>query len=170
MIDLPEAQACITLVRGPLRLDDVLFQAKKACRLGPLQVVRHDRVVGTDHIAAAAIHMWRAMDEGRNQADKPEVEFTRFLSGKRTIKEALTHMGVPDGAEAGIVVGLGPERAKAVEYFVEMLGLEEGDMPAPTMEAARAFGISDDALEATTEALGLDLVLEAVAGVDLARS
>lgn len=170
MMDFPEEQVCLQAAHGPLKLDDVLFQAKKAGRLAPVQVVRADRVCGDLHVRAAATHMWRAMAEGRNQADKPEVEFTRYLAGKRTIKETLAHVGVTDETTTAVVVGFGPQRGKAVEYFIEMLGLQEADLPGATPETLRAFGITPEAVAATTDERVLDLVLEAVAGVDLARS
>lgn len=170
MIDCPDERVCVAVVEGPLRLEDLLFQAKKASRLAPVQVVREDRVVGLDHLRTAAAHMWRAMEEGRNQANRPEVEFTRYLAGRRTIQEALTHMGIEDGAPRGVVVGLGDDREKAVEYFVEMLGLVEGTLPDADEAHARAFGITDDAWETTTGERRLDLPLEAVASVDLMRT
>ena len=40
----------------------------------------------------------------------------------------------------------------------------------PDLEKLRAFGISDEMLAATTPARHMDLVLEAVAAVDLLRS
>lgn len=160
-----------TGVKGPLRLEDVLFQAKKANRLAPLQVVRADRVVGADHLATAAFHAKRAFDEGRNKAERLEVEFVRYLAGKRTIKEALNWMGVQDGAEAGVVIAFGDEGEKAVEYFAEMLGLITDDSVADANPAKLAnFGINRAAIDATTPGRELDLALEAVAAVDLARS
>ncbi|MGB1586788.1 MAG: KEOPS complex subunit Cgi121 [Thermoplasmatota archaeon] len=170
MMNDDQIQVCALTVQGPLRLDDVLFQARKAQRLAPLQVVRSDRVLGFDHIRSAAQHMWRAMEEGRNQADKPEVEFTRYLSGQRTIKDALQHVGIQDGAPQGTVIAFGPERGKAVEYFVEMLGLIEGEPREPSQQAILDFGIDVAAWEATAEDRRMDLILEAVAAVDLARS
>ena len=171
MIDAPDEQVCMAGVRGPLRLEDLLFMARKANRLAPLQVVRADRVAGVDHVRAAALHADRAFAEGRNQADRREVEFTRHLSGRRTIQEAIGHMGVPDGADAAVVIGLGEARAKAVEYFVDMLGLVADDAVIDaTPDTVRAFGIPEAALEATDPALHGDLVLEAVAAVDTLRT
>lgn len=170
MNDDATTQVAALTVAGPLRLDDVLFQAKKAQRLAPLQVVRSDRVLGFDHVRSAALHMWRSMDEGRNQADKPEVEFTRYLAGQRTIKDALAAVGIQDGAPLGTVVAFGPQRAKAIEYFVEMLGLESATAPEPTEAALLDFGIAPAAWEATEPDRRMDLILEAVASVDLARS
>ena len=171
VIHLPDERLAVTAVRGPQRLDDLLFQAKKASRLAPLQLLRADRVVGIDHVRQAARLTWRAIAEGRQRAERVEVEFTRYVAGKRTIKEALAHMGLEDDAPGAVVVGLGEQAAKAVEYFVEMLGLEEDDtLLQADPEKLRAFGISDEMLAATTPARHMDLVLEAVAAVDLLRS
>lgn len=170
-MDFPEEEVQITGVRGPLRLDDVLFAAKKASRLAPIQVVRDDRVVGPEHIRSAVVHAARALREGRAKADRPEVEFTRYLAGRRTIREAIDHMGIQDGAPSGIVVTLGPDRDKAMDYFVDALGLIEDDnVIAADMDHVRAFGITDEQIAATTPETAIDLVLEQVTSVDLMRS
>ncbi len=170
MKDDPRHRIAYAGVRGPLRLEDLLFQAKKANRLAPLQVLRADRVVGEAHLQSAAMHTWRAFDEQRNQADQVEVEFLRYVAGKRTIKEAIAHMGVPDGADGGIVVALGEGRQDAVTYFVDMLGLVEDDALLQADEGhLRAFGITDEQLTVTAAARRMDLALEAVAAVDLLR-
>ena len=159
-------------VRGPLRLEDVLMYAKKANRIAPLQVVRADRVVGLDHVRSAAMHARRARDEGRAHAERDEVEFTRYLAGERQIKRALTKLGIEDGADAAIVCALGDKREDAVRYFLHALGLVEDDAllePDEAEAAGRlaAFGITDVQLRATTPGRQADLVLEAVAEVDL---
>ena len=132
MIDCPDERVCVAVVEGPLRLEDLLFQAKKASRLAPVQVVREDRGVGLDHLRTAAAHMWRAMEEGRNQANRPEVEFTRYLAGRRTIQEALTHMGIEDGAPRGVVVGLGDDREKAWSTSSRCSASSKAHCPTPT--------------------------------------
>lgn len=164
-----DGTVCAEEIVGPLRLEDLLFQAKKANRLAPLQVVRADRIVGFDHVVSAAEHAKRAVAEGRNQADRLEVELTRYLAGKRTIKEALAHMGVEDGMEHAVVIAVGEHAADAVEYFVEMLGLRTSDVWDIDAAKLEAFGIEAAAIEATTPERRPDLVLEAVAAVDLMR-
>ncbi len=155
-------------VRGPLKLDDVLFMARKATKFGALQVVRDDRVCGADHIVHAATLAKRAHAEGRSSADKPEVEFLRYLAGKRTIREAIDHMGLPGDVETAILIAFGPQREAAIAYFMDQLGLDADDGLLVADEAhARAFGISDAQLAATTPERRLDLVLEAVAGTEL---
>lgn len=171
MKDDPDFDLAATGVRGPITLDDVLYQARKASRLAPVQVVRADRVLGLDHLRTAALHARRAFDEGRNKADALSVEFARYLAGKRTIREALEHVGVPDRCDAAVVVGLGARRADAVRYFTDMLGLVEDDaLLEPSDEKLAAFGLPDALLAATPPARRLDRVLEAVAAVDLMRS
>lgn len=171
MMDFPDEHLAVAPVRGPLRLEDALFVAKKSTRLAPLQVVRADRVVGEDHLRSAALHAHRAFREGRNKADRLEVEFTRYLAGKRTIREAIAHMGLPDEADAAIVVALGDGRADAIEHFLETLGLEEDDaLLRADDERLRAFGITDDQIAATTHEHRFELALEAVAAVDVMRA
>ncbi len=171
MIDDPEFQLAAAGVRGPLTLENVLYQARKASRLAPLQVVRADRVLGIDHLRAAALHANRAFDEGRNKADDLAVEFARYLSGKRTIREAIQHVGVPATMGTAVVVSLGKRRTDAVAYFADMLGLDQDDaLIEPSTEKLAQFGLPNGLLESTPEHLQFDRVLEAVAAVDLMRN
>jgi KEOPS complex subunit Cgi121 len=170
MMDFPAEEVALAGIAGPLRLEDILFAARKSGRIAPLQVVRADRVVGADHVRSAALHAHRAFREGRAQADTLEVEFLRYLAGERQIRKALDKMGLPEAAEAGIVVGLGPKRSDAVRHFVHSLGLREDDALVRADEGRlRSFGITDAQLRATTPARHLDLALEAVAAVDLLK-
>lgn len=170
MLDFADEGIAVAGVRGPLRLEDMLFMAKKANRIAPLQVLRADRVVSADHLRSAALHARRAFDEGRNQADRLEVEFTRYAAGERQIKKALAKLGVEDGSPAGVVCALGDKRRDALEYFVDGLGLVEDDtLIDGGLAALHAFGVTEAELEATPEAHHLDIVLEHVAEVDLMR-
>lgn len=170
MIDFPDEGLAIAGVLGPLKLEDVLLAAKKANRIAPLQVLRADRVIGADHLRSAAFHAKRAFDEGRNQADNLDVEFTRYAAGERQIRKAIDKMGIPEGCEAAVVCGFGEKRRDVVEYFVDWLGLPESEAVLEADEAAlKSFGITDAQLAATTPAVRMDLVLEAVASVDLMR-
>jgi tRNA threonylcarbamoyladenosine modification (KEOPS) complex Cgi121 subunit len=165
-------------VLGPLRLADIMWMASKANRIAPLQVVRADRVVSWDHVASAAWHAARAFAEGRNHADRLDVEFVRYLAGRRQIRTALDVVGVPDGGGAAVVCGFGDKGDDAVRYFVHGLGLVEDDDVVPAGDAhdeARlhaalaALGVTTAMLGATPRALWPDLALERVASVDLAR-
>lgn len=172
MKDYPDAEAAVVGVRGPLRLDDVLFQAKKTARIAPIQIVRADRVVGIDHVHSAALHARRAMLEGRNHAKTLEVEFVRYLAGERQVKAALDKVGIPDGgAQSGAVVAFGAKRRDALQHYLHALGLDEDDAVLVASESKLVdFGITAQQLAATTPTRRLDLVLEAVAAVDLMRS
>ncbi len=170
MIDRPDVEMACTGVHGPLRLDDVLFTAKKANRLAPLQVLRADRVVGIEHLVTASRLAHRALEDGRAVADRPEVEFTRYAAARRTIRDAIEHIGIPDGAEAGIVVALGPQRQAAIELFTEALGLRTDDgLVDGTDDRLRAFGVSDAQLQATDRSEHHSIALEMVCSVDLMR-
>ncbi len=170
MLDYPDEVSAFAGVHGPLRLDDVLLAAKKANRVAPLQILRADRVVGVDHLRSAAMHAQRAMNEGRNHADRLEVEFTRYAAGQRQIRKALDHMGVADGCPQAVVCAFGAKRADAIAYFIDFLGLKTDDA---VMDASPAkleqFGITATQMEATTPSRRLELALEAVAAVDLMR-
>lgn len=172
MLDFPDEDVALAGLRGPLRLEDVLFQAKKSARIAPLQVVRADRVVGPDHVRSAATHAVRAMAEGRAHAKSLEVEFVRYLAGERQVRAALAKVGLPDeGAREAVAVAFGPRRKDALLHFADSLGLEEEDSLADASESKLVdFGITATQLGATTPARRLDLVLEAVAAVDLMRS
>ena len=89
MKHFPDEQVAMAGVRGPIKLEDALFMAGKAARIAPVQLLRADLVFGEDHLRSAALHAARAFREGRNQADRPEVEFTRYAAGERQIKKAL---------------------------------------------------------------------------------
>lgn len=170
MKHFPEDGVAMAGVRGPLKLDDALFMVGKAARIGPVQILRADRVLGVDHLRSAARHAARALEEGRNHADRPEVEFTRYASGERQIKKALQKMGLPDPVQEAVVVGLGDNAADAVDYFVDGLGLVEDDGLLEAREGdLEAFGVSGIQVEATTPSRHPDLVLEMVAAVDTFR-
>lgn len=170
MMDFPEERVCVAVVVGPLRLEDLLFVAAKSNRIGPLQLARLDRIAGAAHIRSAAQHAQRAEAEGRMQAKSLEVEFMRYLAGERQIRRALEKMGVVDGAAHAVVVGLGPKRLDAVQHFVHSLGLKTDDgLLDGGPERVTAFGITAKQLAATTPAARHDLVLEAVAEVDILR-
>lgn len=170
MIDAADEAVCMAGGRGPLRLDDVLMYAAKASRIAHVQVVRADRVVGPAHVRSAALHARRAFAEGRNHADRLEVEFTRYLAGERQIQKAIAKMGLPQRADAAVLVGLGTRRQDALKYLLHQLALDEDDALLEADPAKlEAFGITRAAQEATTADRRLDLVLEAVAAVDLMR-
>jgi tRNA threonylcarbamoyladenosine modification (KEOPS) complex Cgi121 subunit len=171
MRDHADEQLAFAGVLGPLVLDDVLEYARRANRIGSLQVMRADRVVGAEHLLAAWQHARRAMEEGRAQAERPEVEFLRHLAGERQIQRALEKMGITDGAASAVVVGLGPKRLDALQYFLHAISLNEDDgLADASEEKLRAFGITEKQLKATTPGRRMDLALEAVASVDLMRS
>jgi tRNA threonylcarbamoyladenosine modification (KEOPS) complex Cgi121 subunit len=166
--DCPDEQVTWTGLVGPLRLEDILFAAKKSNKIAALQVVRTDRVVGEMHLRSAALHTHRAFAQGRNTADRPEVEFTRYLAGERQIRKAIDKMGLQDNAPNGIVVALGAKRTDATEHLVHSLGLRTDDsILGADLDRLRAFGVSEKAIQATTPAKRLDLAIEAVALVDL---
>jgi KEOPS complex subunit Cgi121 len=170
MMDFPAEQVALAGLPGPLRLEDILFEARKSGRIAPLQVVRADRVVGPDHVRSAALHAHRAFKQGRAQADTLEVEFLRYLAGERQIRKALDKMGLPDGCDAGIAIALGEKRGDALRHFIHGLGLREDDaLVRADLARLRGFGITDAQLKATTPARHLDLALEAVAAVDLLK-
>lgn len=170
MMDVAEQELAATGILGPLRLDDLLFTAKKANRLAPLQVVRADRVVGMQHLLAAARMARRAAQEGRAGADRPEVEFTRYLAARRTIRDAIDHMGVPDEAPAAIVVAMGEHRIAALELFVDALGLRTDDgLIDADEQRLRSFGVTEAQLEATSRDAWPDIAVEMVCSVDLMR-
>jgi tRNA threonylcarbamoyladenosine modification (KEOPS) complex Cgi121 subunit len=168
MLDFPAEEVALVGVRGPLRLEDVLFQAKKSARIAPLQVVRDACVVGPDHVRWAAHHARRAIAEGRAQGKSLEVEFLRYLAGSRQIKAALEKAGLPDNSSTAVAIAFGPKRLDALEHFTDSLGLKEDDgLATASLAKLQAFGITDAAIAATTQERRLDLVLEAVARVDL---
>lgn len=170
MMDFPAEQIALAGLRGPLRLQDILFAAQNSNRIAPLQVVRADRVVGPDHVRSAALHAHRSAREGRAQADAPEVEFLRYLAGERQIRKAIDKMGLPDGAPAGIAIALGEKRTDALRHLIHSLGLREDDgVIAADKDHLLSFGITEAQLAATTPTRHLDLALEAVAAVDLLK-
>ncbi|MES2155208.1 MAG: KEOPS complex subunit Cgi121 [bacterium] len=173
MHDYPDEQVAFAALRGPIRLEDALFTARKSNRIAPLQVVRHDRVLGAAHIRSAALHANRAQAEGRMHAKSLEVEFVRYLAGERQISDALAKMGLPDskeGSDGAVVVALGPKRMDALQHFVHTLGLVEDDgLAAATPTKLSAFGVTKEMLDATTPGKANDVVLEMVAAVDLMR-
>lgn len=170
MMDFPDEEFAVAGVRGPFRLEDMLLAAKKANRVAPLQALRADLVVGSDHLRSAAIHAKRAIAEGRNHADRLEVEFTRYAAGERSIRSAIAKIGVTDDAPAAVLCAFGPKRKDALPYFIDFLGLVEDDGVLDASDAALdAFGITAAQRSATPPEQCMDLVLEAVASVDLMR-
>jgi len=172
-MDYPDEEVAFAALRGPLRLEDALFTARKSNRIAPLQVVRSDLVIGADHLRSAALHAQRAQLEGRMHANSLEVEFVRYLAGERQIAAALAKMGIPDGPDgaAGVVaVAMGPKRMDALQHFTHSLGLVRDDaLLDATPAKVAAFGVTDLMLQATTPAHRMDIILEMVAAVDLMR-
>ena len=104
------------------------------------------------------------------QAKTLEVEFVRYLSGQRQIRAALDKMGLPDPVPSAAVVALGPKRTDALQHFLHALAPRLDDSLLDARESKLlAYGIGANAMAATTPERRLDLVLEAVAAVDLNR-
>ena len=168
MLDFPDEDLALVGLRGPLKLEDVLFELRKSGRIAPVQVVRADRVVGADHVRQAARLARRAIAEGRGQANSLETEFLRYLAGERQVKSALVKMGLPDVGGGAVAVAFGPKRRDALQHLSHALAADEDDaLAAASLDKLAGFGITAAALAATTPARRLDLVLEAVASVDL---
>jgi tRNA threonylcarbamoyladenosine modification (KEOPS) complex Cgi121 subunit len=168
MLDFPTEDLALVGLKGPLKLEDVLFELRKSGRIAPVQVVRADRVVGADHVRQAARLARRAIAEGRGQANSLETEFLRYLAGERQVKSALAKMGLPDVGGAAVAVAFGAKRRDALQHLAHALGADEDDALADaSLAKLEAFGVTPAALAATTPARRLDLVLEAVAAVDL---
>ena len=166
--DSPEHEVAWAAVSGPLRLENVLFQAKKSGRLAPLQIVNANLVVGTRHITEAARMCNRARAEGRGQADRTEIDFLRYLAGEPQIQKAIEKMGILDECDAAVVIALGPRRMDALRHFVEALGCKEDDTLLEADETTlAAFGITETQIQAATTGRAMDLIVEAVARVDL---
>jgi len=158
----------MTAVLGPLRRDDLLFAAERSGRIAPLQVVRTSAVLGELHVRSAAMHAQRAIAQARAQASRPEVEFVRYLAGERQIRRALDKAGLAESEPHAVVVALGPHRTDALRHFVDQLGLREDDsLIAATPERFAAWGFTAAQLAATTPQHRAQLVLEAVALVDV---
>lgn len=171
MLTFPDEGITVAGVRGPLTLDDALFQVRKSARIAALQLARADRIVGTRHVRSAALHALRAQAEGRMQANTLETEFMRYLAGERQVKSALTKMGLAEENETVVVVGFGAKAKDAVHHFVEALGLREDDSVLEANDAKlAAFGVTEQQLASTTPARRFDIALEHVALVDLMRS
>lgn len=171
MLDFPDEDVAVAGARGPLGLDDALFQARKSARIAPLQLARADCIVGTRHVRSAAVHAKRSFAEGRAHAKTLDVEFMRFLAGEAQIKAALAKMGLQEANDAVAVVAFGPKRADAILHFMDALGLREDDGLLDASDAKlAAFGVTPNMLAATTPEHRFDLALEAVALVDLVRS
>lgn len=158
-------------VRGPISLEDVLFLSKKGNRIGTVQVIRADRVLGRTHVESAIQHAERAWEEGRAHAKSLDVEFIRYVAGERQIRRAIEKMGIPETCDSAVIVGLGPNGDDAAHYLHDGLGAKRDDsVLEPSMDKLLAFGISSNQLAATTPGNEFDLALEAVAEVDLLRT
>jgi KEOPS complex subunit Cgi121 len=168
MRDHPAEAMCAAGLRGPFRRDDVLYAAGRSGRIAPLQAMRAGVVLGDAHLRSAALHAQRSIAEGRQQADRSEVEFLRYLAGERQIRRALDKAGVAEVEPELVVVAFGPHRKDAVRHFIDQLGAREDDgILDATPSRLEAWGFSKRQLEATTPANRHLLVLEAVALVDV---
>jgi KEOPS complex subunit Cgi121 len=171
MLDDATIQVAATGFGGKHRLEDLLFLAQKSGRIAPMQLLRHDRVVGWDHVRHAAKLAQRAMADGRNHAKTLDVEFLRYASGERQIKQALEKMGLKDPVEGGIVVAMGPKRNDALQHFLHAVAEHANDaLLVADLQHLADFGIEIQQLDATTPDRRIDLVLEAVALVDVQRN
>lgn len=166
--DDPDLEVAAVGLRGPIRTQDALDISAKSNRIATLQLLRADRVVGFDHIRHAARLAERAMRQGRNQAKTLDVEFVRYAAGERQIRTAMDKMGIHADADL-IAVAFGPKRTDALRYFQHATGYPAAAALPATLEQLANFGIPLQALDATTPERRLDLVLEAVAAVDLLK-
>jgi len=131
-----------------------------------VQLVDATRVVGAEHLLAAAGKAERSLAEGRNAGATRSLETLLYASGERQITAALKKMGVKDeSTEVAAIVWDG-----AVDPLLRELGLARDDgVLAASEEKLLRFGITAIELSTLPETRWADLVLERVALVDVLK-
>jgi KEOPS complex subunit Cgi121 len=148
------------------RWDDLAAVADALKHRSGGQVVLLDAsmVVGEDHLRSAILHARRAMSNGTSSSDQLALEMMVYASGERQISKAKGKMTPSPGADLAVVT----LDAKG-EVDLGSVGLSRrDDVLRPSREKARAFGISEEELEASGDDWPL-LVLERVAMVEVLK-
>lgn len=133
---------------------------------GSAAAMNSKKVCGKEHLMSAATHAQRAFERGTNSSSSLGLETVLYASGERQISRALEKMGLLPGSEevALVLFDLDPDEA------IRGLGMARDDgILECTLEKLKAFGITDEELDAVPQELIGDLVLERVAFVEIVK-
>ena len=152
--------------KGKVSDPEELYLTLQRMGHGSAAVMNPDKVCGKEHLMSAATHAQRAFERGNNSSSSLGLETVLYASGERQISRALEKMGLIPGSEevALVLFDLDPDDA------IEGLGMARDDgVLECTLEKLRAFGITDEELNAVPRELMCDLVLERVAFVEIIK-
>ncbi|UCE81224.1 MAG: hypothetical protein JSV94_02020 [Methanobacteriota archaeon] len=144
-------------------MEDALEEA--SARGADVLVADGEMVFGLDHIASAAFHARRAMDEGRNSSKSYSMETLLYASGERQLSSAIAKMSVSDKTSSVAIVLLSEAGLDGHEGWDVLSTFTT----APRTERLIRFGITKEELKTVPPEKRVDLVLEKVAAVDLIK-
>lgn len=154
--------------RGEVRDVPALVRAVQAAP-ARIQLLRADRVHGTDHLRLAATLAARALTDGRSRSPELPTETLLYAAGERQIGKALTFIGLHEGATEIAAIAWdddGALDALAREHdWTRDDSVLDGDA-----RALDAFGITDGERAMLPREKWGDLVLERVALVDVLKA
>lgn len=156
------------------RIGDVpaLLKRLEAARAGaPVQLVRADRVYGTDHLRLAARLAARAIAEGRGRAADLPTETVLYAAGERQIGRALKLLGLEPGAQGVAALAWGSQAEGALARFAEAEGWTRDDaLLEGSNGVLDAFGVTPVERAMFPRERWGDLVLERVALTDVLKA
>lgn len=133
-----------------------------------VQLLRADRILGRDHLAAAVARADRAFAAGRNVAASWPLEVLRYAAGERQIGRALDALGLAPGpARVASVVRGDPEPLAGLAR--ELAWRRDDAALEFSPEKLAAWGLDAREVAALPPARRADLGLERVALADDAR-
>lgn len=150
---------------GTINVEKILEEAKSSsCSL---QILDAKFVVGIKHIEIAYERTQRSFANGTNNCKSFEMEFLRYVSCERQIKNAIKKVGAKPVGEYAFVffdkVGCDPED------FVKNLGLKiDCSVLMPSIEKLKQY-VSDKELEIIDKSFYWDLLYEKITLLDIIK-
>lgn len=151
--------------QGRLDVEDALKRGREEGL--SLQILDARWVCGREHLEVAYEHARRAFEEKRNVSESMEMEFLRYASCRRQIRDAIACAGAKEEGPHALVFFNTPEEQAL--RFVEELGLAVDErVLEPTEEKLRRF-VGERELSTVDKSFYVDLVFEKIAMVDLMK-
>lgn len=151
--------------KGHLDVEDALERGRT--KGFSLQILDASCVCGKEHLEVALAHARRAFEEKRNVSESMEMEFLRYVSCRRQIRDAIAFAGAKDSGTYAFVFFSGTQ--EQAQRFVEELGLEiDGRVLEPAEEKIKRF-VGERELSTVDKSFYVDLVFEKIAMVSLMK-
>lgn len=158
--------------RGLVRdVPALLGRLSKAREGAPVQLLRADRVYGTDHLRLAAMLAARAFAEGRARSADLPTETLVYAAGERQVGRALAFLGLVETVEHVAALAWGADAIAALDAFADTEGWARDDAVLEGgPHVLEAFGVPHEERALFPRHRWGDLILERVALVDVLKA